>query len=151
MAMSQGLITKQRRIFKTRATIIVFVNVSMVWSPFVFLYFHLKVVGDNYNYPVDQGDQFNGTISNSAVGGRTNKNILYNTGTESGKHRGRMVPCQAYLRHFEINTDQAASSKEAELIRKLKVARDRLAAKKERERLKQKELELERIEAELQD
>ena len=86
------------------------------------------------------------------VGGRGNKNTLYNTGTDSCKLRGKWT---VSILTFDISkkkiTGQAISPREAELIHKLNVARERLAAKRERERLKQMELELECMEAELQD
>ncbi|KAF8970580.1 hypothetical protein BDZ97DRAFT_1948360 [Flammula alnicola] len=90
------------------------------------------VEGDNYKHPVDQGDQFNGAISDSAVGGRENKNILHNDGPASG-------------------SEALTSSREAEINEKLARARERLAAKKEKERLDRMEAELKRLELELDD
>jgi hypothetical protein len=38
-------------------------------------------LGDNYSGPVDQGDQYNGNIHNSTVGGRGNSNHITNYGS----------------------------------------------------------------------
>ncbi|KAF8892359.1 hypothetical protein CPB84DRAFT_1340665 [Gymnopilus junonius] len=93
---------------------------------------HKRIKGNNYEGPVDQGDKFNGPISNSAVGGRGNSNAITNQGNSQ----------QDALR---------PTSQEAEIDRRLAQMRERLTAKKERERLRQKEEELKRLEAELGD
>ncbi|KDR73383.1 hypothetical protein GALMADRAFT_158439 [Galerina marginata CBS 339.88] len=93
---------------------------------------HHRVDGDNYASPVDKGDQYNGTISHSAVGGRGNSNqITNNDSSEQG--------------------DQKLSDREIEAIERLKQARAKVAAKKERERIKRLEDEVKQLERELEE
>jgi len=90
---------------------------------------------------VDQGDKYNGPISNSNVGGRKNNNTVNNY---SGSGQGmKAIHYVCEILYYLGN--QATNSDLAERLRK---ARERLAAKKEKER-QQMEEELRRIQAEL--
>ncbi|KDR67866.1 hypothetical protein GALMADRAFT_257749 [Galerina marginata CBS 339.88] len=94
--------------------------------------FRQRVNGDNYGGSVDQGDKYNGNISNSAVGGRGNANHIVNNHDGQSGQGG-----------------QGLSAHERELNERLAKAREKLAAKREKERLQKLEDELKKLEAEL--
>ena len=76
-----------RPYMKHRITITVFASVLAVdtFPSYLIFDFFLKKknlrLGDNYMGSVDQGDTYNGNITNSAVGGRGNSNHITNNNT----------------------------------------------------------------------